>query len=88
MEQVIGAAQAKARFLRLLDLVAAGRTAITVTKRGRAVARIVPIEEAPQERKQLWGALKGTVLKYERPFAPASDPNEWSAISGDEDNLY
>ncbi len=39
-----------------------------VTKHGRPVAKLVPYV-APQ-RRSLFGALKGSVLAYERPFDP------------------
>lgn len=87
-EQILGAAEAKAHFLRLLTLVEGGNGTITVTRRGRPVARIVPVAPAKSERKELWGALKGTIVAYDRPFDPACDPEEWSAINGEEDDLY
>jgi antitoxin (DNA-binding transcriptional repressor) of toxin-antitoxin stability system len=39
-----------------------------VTKHGTPVARLVPF--VPAGRRKIFGVLKGTVLKYERPFAP------------------
>jgi antitoxin (DNA-binding transcriptional repressor) of toxin-antitoxin stability system len=39
-----------------------------VTKHGRPVARLVPYVEP--ERKRLFGSMRGTVLKYERPLDP------------------
>jgi prevent-host-death family protein len=41
----ISASQFKARCLALLDQVAEGGGEIVVTKRGRPVARVVPVEE-------------------------------------------
>lgn len=43
----IPAGQFKARCLALLDDVAATGRTIVVTKRGKAVARIVPMEDSP-----------------------------------------
>ena len=51
----IPAGEFKARCLALLDDVALTRQEIVVTKRGRAVARLVPIEKAP--------SLRGSVLE-------------------------
>lgn len=45
-EVVVPAGEFKARCLAILDQVAITGQAITVTKRGRPVARVVPIEEA------------------------------------------
>jgi antitoxin (DNA-binding transcriptional repressor) of toxin-antitoxin stability system len=39
-----------------------------VTKHGEPVATLVPCK--PSRRKALLGSLKGSVLKYERPFEP------------------
>lgn len=44
MEQRIPAGEFKARCLALLDHVAERRTEIVVTKRGRPVARVVPVD--------------------------------------------
>lgn len=33
----------------------------------------------PNQPRLPWGALAGTVLKYEKPFEPACDPNDWDA---------
>ena len=39
-----------------------------VTKHGEPVAKLVPYRQA--ERPSFFGSMKGTVLKYERPFDP------------------
>ena len=64
----VPAAAFKARCLELMDRVRETGAEYIVTKHGRPVARLVPYEEP--ERKTLFGALKGTVLKYERPLDP------------------
>lgn len=46
-ERVINASTFKERCLALLDQVAMTKEPITVTKRGKPVARIVPIDTAP-----------------------------------------
>jgi prevent-host-death family protein len=51
--RTIAAGQFKARCLRLLDEVAETGETIVVTKRGKAVAKLQPIEEPP--------SLKGSV---------------------------
>ena len=75
--KTIGAAEFKAHCLRILDEVDRSRQSVTVTKRGRPVAELCPI--AKPERSSIIGALKGSVLKYDRPFDPAIDPDEWHA---------
>jgi len=66
--QQIAAAEFKARCLELMDRVRETGAEYIVTKHGRPVARLVPVRE--RERETLFGALRGTVLEYERPFDP------------------
>ncbi|MFH1039198.1 MAG: type II toxin-antitoxin system prevent-host-death family antitoxin [PVC group bacterium] len=53
----IAAGQFKARCLKLMDRVAETHETITITKRGKAVARLVPVSPAPEQ--PLFGYLKG-----------------------------
>jgi prevent-host-death family protein len=57
-QQTVGAAEFKVRCLELIDQVAATGNAITITKRGQPVARLVPFGT---RRRSLVGALKGHV---------------------------
>lgn len=75
--RTIGAAEFKAHCLRILDEVERSGEPITITKRGKPVAEVTPV--AKKERKSIIGCMKGSVLKYERPFDPAVDPDEWEA---------
>jgi prevent-host-death family protein len=52
----ITATQFKARCLALLDEVAEGGGELVITKRGRAVARVVPVDDD--------ASLRGTVTYY------------------------
>jgi len=64
----ITAAEFKARCLKLMDEVQASQQPITVTKRGRPVARLVPIES--NEIPPLFGCLKGSVTVNDDLIAP------------------
>lgn len=57
----IAAGEFKARCLKLMDRVAERHEAITVTKRGKPVARLVPVD--PDPKRPLFGFLggKGTI---------------------------
>jgi len=57
-ERQMPAGEFKAQCLRLMDRVNASGEAITITKRGRPVARLVPCET---RAASLVGALKGRV---------------------------
>jgi prevent-host-death family protein len=57
MKQKIAAGLFKARCLGLLDEVEQQRKEIVITKRGRPVARLVPVDEKPPT---IFGRMKGT----------------------------
>lgn len=63
----------KARCLQLIDAVAATGEPLTITKRGRPVARLVPLAAA----KPLFGALRGTVLAQHDLISAVED--SWDA---------
>jgi prevent-host-death family protein len=77
MSKRIGAAAFKANCLRILDEVERSGEPVTVTKRGRPVAELKPVKK--RERRSIIGAMRGTVLRYDRPFDPAIEPDEWHA---------
>ena len=69
----VPAASFKARCLELMDRVRETRETYIVTKHGKPVAKLVPYDDEP--RRPFFGCMAGTVLKYERPFAPID--GEW-----------
>ena len=66
--QHVPAAVFKAKCLELMDRVRETRAEYVITKHGRPVAKLVPCRQ-PAARTS-FGSMKGTVLKYERPFDP------------------
>ena len=64
----VAAADFKARCLELMDRVRETGVEYVVTKHGEPVAKLVPYK-APT-RSSLFGAMKGTVLEFERPLDP------------------
>jgi prevent-host-death family protein len=58
MKQTIAAGEFKAKCLHLLDEVQQSRKEIVITKRGHAVARLVPVE---QEVPTVFGRMKGSI---------------------------
>lgn len=60
-KRTIPAAQFKAQCLGLLDEVEKGQTQLVITKRGRPVARVVPLER-PTPRKKLGGRIVGDIV--------------------------
>lgn len=58
MTKTMKASECKAKFLGVLDEVAAKHERVIVTKNGKPVAEIIPFVEKP---KSIIGALKGSV---------------------------
>lgn len=72
----IPAGEFKARCLQLLDDVANTGEPLTITKRGRPVARLVPMPPS-MPTGSLFGALKGRVLSQGDLVAPIDEA--WEA---------
>ena len=62
------AAEFKATCLELMERVRETGGEYVVTKHGKPVAKLVPYAEP--SRPPLFGSMKGTLLKYDRPFDP------------------
>jgi prevent-host-death family protein len=80
----ISAAEFKAKCLKLMDEIARTRKPIIITKRGKPVAKLVPVD--PEPRKPLFGYMAGTITYMGDVEAPLEV--EWEAVSGQEPNLY
>jgi prevent-host-death family protein len=74
MKQQIGAGEFKTHCLHLLDEVARRRTEIVITKRGRPVARLLPVEA---ETPPVFGRMRGTVEILGDIVAPTGE--RWHA---------
>ena len=72
----IPAAEFKAKCLSLMEDVATHRRTYTVTKRGKAVARLVPVEE---RRTAFVGSLRGLLVRGEALAEPTGEA--WDAES-------
>lgn len=70
----VGSAEFKARCLELVDHVREARVEYLVTRHGRPVARLVPVE--PESSSSILGCLDGSVLEFDRPFDPV--PGQWT----------
>lgn len=73
----VGASEFKAKCLALIDRVRERGEPITITKRGRVVARLVP---AADEDDRPWQRLRGTARWTGAPFAPAVDESEIESL--------
>lgn len=80
----ISAAEFKARCLRLLDEVAATHEPLIITKRGKPVARLVPMED--ESAASGFGYLRGSMTVIGDIIDVPHDT--LAAESGEEDELY
>jgi prevent-host-death family protein len=72
MKRQIAAGEFKAKCLALLDDVQQKREEIVVTKRGKPVARLVPVEEEKKKR-DTFGYMKGTITILGDIIAPSGE---------------
>jgi len=74
----VPAGRFKTHCLRLIDEVCEKRSEVIVTKRGKPVAKLVPLDDAPPRR--LMGYLKGSVAVVGDVVQPVDVPWE---VDGD-----
>jgi prevent-host-death family protein len=82
-DKYIPATEFKANCLRLMDEVAQQRRPIIITKRGKPVAKLVPVEPAQNEVIDLFGRMAGSIKICGDIISPI-DEDEWT---GDADNI-
>jgi len=81
----MGAGAFKQVCLAVLDEVAESKTEVIITKRGRPMARLVPIVSEREREDEILARLrgKGKVLGSEAEFLrPSSSDVAWSALDG------
>ena len=78
MAKIVGAAEFKAKCLRLINEMREDGEPVTITRRGRAVAVLSPAPRT-DEKPPILGVLRGSVLAYDDPLLPAADPSDWTA---------
>ncbi len=74
-KRTMTAAKFRAECLQVLDTVASARTEVLVTKRGKPVARIVPVDEPPSVR---FGALRDITTIIDASDELLSAGDRWS----------
>jgi prevent-host-death family protein len=77
--KTIPAGQFKARCLAIMDEVQAKRQAVVITKRGKPVAKLVPVE---QQKDDIFGFMKGkgSIEINGDIVSPAFSPEEWGDL--------
>ena len=74
----MAATEFKAKCLRVIGEMSKEREPVTITRHGQPVAILSPLPQ-PDETSSIIGAMRGSVLAYDDPFLPATDPSDWSA---------
>ena len=75
--KTIPAGAFKARCLAIMDEVQAKRQAVVITKRGKPVAKLVPVEQAKDD---IFGFFKGKIKINGDIVSPALTPEEWGDL--------
>ena len=75
--KTIPAGQFKVHCLKVMDEVQSKRQAVLITKRGKPVAKLVPVE---QEKDDIFGFYKGKIKITGDIVSPAFTPEEWGDL--------
>jgi prevent-host-death family protein len=73
----IAAGAFKVHCLAIMDEVQSKRQSVLITKRGKPVAKLVPIEHAKDD---IFGFLKGKVTILGDVVSPVLTPEEWGDL--------
>ena len=75
--KTIPAGTFKAQCLAIMDEVQPKRQSVVITKRGRPVAKLVPVEE---KKDEIFGFLKGKGKVVGDVVSPVMTPEEWGDL--------
>ena len=75
--KTMAAGQFKARCLKVMDRVRATREPVTITKKGRPVAKLVPADGQPED---IFGCLKGEIEIVGDVVSPAVPLEDWEVL--------
>lgn len=75
--KTMAAGEFKAKCLKIMDRVNATREPVTITKKGRPVAKLVPIDLVSED---MFGTLKGFIEIVGDIESPVEPPEAWEAL--------
>jgi len=75
--KTVPAGEFKVHCLAIMDEVQAKRQSVVITKRGKPVAKLVPVES---EKDEIFGFLKGKGKVLGDVVSPAITPEEWGDL--------
>jgi prevent-host-death family protein len=67
----------KAQCLAVIDDVHEKHETVVITKHGKPMAKLVPLEEEHDRPKSLFGAMRGQITIVGDIVGPIVDPDEW-----------
>ena len=73
----MAAGEFKVHCLKVMDEVQSKRQAVLITKRGKPVAKLVPVEQAKDD---IFGFYKGKIKINGDVVSPAFSPEEWGDL--------
>lgn len=79
----IPAGEFKAKCLALMDRVRERGEEYVITKHGKAVAKLVPVDDEDVKPKSAFGWMKGTVIEYGDIISPVGE-DDWEVLQDDE----
>ena len=85
--RTVPAGQFKQRCLAMLEEVAARHEELTITKRGRPVARVVPVTGDREREEEILSALRSRthiLVSDEELIRPLGGEAGWQTLAGDE----
>jgi prevent-host-death family protein len=75
--KTMAAGEFKVHCLKVMDEVQSKRQAVLITKRGKPVAKLVPVEK---EKDDIFGFMKGKVKVLGDVVSPVLTPEEWGDL--------
>ena len=80
--RTIPAGEFKARCLAIMDEVQSRGETIVITKRGKPVVRVTPLEGSSEmpARRSIFGFMRGTGTAVSDIIGPIIDENEWEHL--------
>jgi prevent-host-death family protein len=75
--KIIAAGKFKAQCLALIDDVHEKHEEVVITKHGKPMARLVPLEASPEKAKSIFGSMRGQFEIVGDIVGPIVDPEDW-----------
>ena len=75
--KIMAAGEFKAKCLQVMDQVCSTRTPVVITKRGKPIAKLVPVEDS---RSSAFDSLKGKIEILGDIVSPVVPLEDWEAL--------